>query len=85
MRTVLFAVATLVLAAPAVAQTQTGSGGSVATGQSNIPQSTGEGGVNAQGERLKCRRIEVESSSRMSLRRVCMSAREWREHERGSR
>ena len=34
---------------------------------------------------LKCRRIEVESSSRMSLRRVCMSAREWREHERGSR
>lgn len=85
MRTVVFAMAALVMAAPAVAQTQAGSGGTVATGQGDLPQSTGEAGTTADGERRICRRIEVESSSRMSLRRVCMTSKEWKAYERNSR
>jgi hypothetical protein len=85
MRTVVFAMAALVMSAPAVAQTQAGSGGAVASGQADVPQSSGEPGTNANGERRICRRIEVESSSRMSLRRVCMTSREWKEYERGNR
>ena len=82
MRMVIFAMAALVMAAPAVAQPQSGSGSTVATGQSNLPQSTGEAGTTASGERRICRRIEVESSSHMSMRRVCMTSREWKAHER---
>jgi hypothetical protein len=83
MRTAVFAMAALVMAAPAAfAQPQTGSGGAVATGSNGLPQSTGAAGTTADGQRRICRRIEVESSSRMSIRRVCMTAREWKAYER---
>ena len=80
----LAATAVMLAAAPAQAQQVGGAGGSGASlqgDQREVPQGAATGGVNANGERLICRRVEVESSSRMSLRRVCLTAREWRERE----
>ena len=42
----------------------------------NLPQTR----TNANGERLICRRIEA-TASRTGSRRVCLTAREWREHQ----
>ena len=73
------------LASPALAQTGTGtisgSGGELAT-QNDTPESTGHAGQNADGERRICRRVETGSQSRMTYRRVCRTAQEWRETQR---
>jgi hypothetical protein len=70
------------LASPAFAQSSTGaisgSAGELAT-QNDTPESTGHAGQNADGERRICRRIETGSQSRMTYRRVCRTAQEWRE------
>ena len=73
----------LLLAAPAFAQANgsggmTGSGASIASGQSEQPDgaSTTEGG---EGEsRRICRRVEIASGA-LSFRRLCMTARQWRD------
>ena len=84
MKLAVLAVASLLVGTPAVAQVTgaSGSNGSnIETGQQNLPEGASEGGRNANGERLICRRVEAGSSSRMSTRRVCLTAREWRERQ----
>ena len=79
----------LLLTAPAFAQANggggmTGSGASIASGQSETPESasTSEGGEGA--DRRICRRVETASGSRMSFRRLCMTARQWRDFNRNN-
>lgn len=43
------------------------------------------GDTDAQGQRLICRSAQTSSTSRMSMRRVCRTAAEWREISRQSR
>ncbi|WP_166037680.1 DUF3421 domain-containing protein [Sphingosinicella sp. YJ22] len=84
MKLAVVAVASLLIATPSLAQVTgaSGSNGSnIETGQQNLPEGASEGGRNANGERLICRRVEAGSSSRMSTRRVCLTAREWRERQ----
>lgn len=73
------------LAAPAFAQGGnggvSGSAGELAT-QNDTPESTGNGGQGADGERRICRRVETGSQSRMTYRRVCRTAQEWRAAQR---
>lgn len=38
-------------------------------------------GVAASDGPLICRRVEIESSSRMATRRLCLTARKWRERQ----
>ena len=79
----------LLVTAPAFAQPSggggtTGSGASVSTGQSELPEgaSNTEGG---EGENRRiCRRVEIASGSRMSFRRMCMTARQWRDFNRNN-
>lgn len=80
------AISSLLLAAPAFAQSSTGgvsgSAGELST-QSDTPESTGNSSErSADGERRICRRVETGSTSRMSSRRVCRTAEEWRESQR---
>jgi hypothetical protein len=73
------------LASPALAQggsgSVSGSAGELQT-QNDIPESTGQAGQNADGERRICRRIETDSSTRRASRRVCRTAQEWRAAQR---
>ena len=75
----------VLMASPAFAQGSTGavsgSAGELAT-QGDTPESTGQAGQNADGERRICRRIETGSQSRMTTRRVCRTAEEWRAAQR---
>ena len=72
-------------AAPAFAQgssgTVSGSAGELAT-QNDTPESTGNSSQTADGERRICRRVETGSQSRMTYRRVCRTAEEWRTAQR---
>ena len=72
-------------ASPAFAQggsgSVSGSAGELQT-QTDTPESTGQGGQNADGERRICRRIDTDSSTRRASRRVCRTAQEWREAQR---
>ena len=78
-------ISSLLIAAPAFAQSGTGSvsgsGGELST-QSDTPESTGNSSQGADGERRICRRVEAGSQSRMTTRRVCRTAEEWRESQR---
>ena len=73
------------LATPALAQggsgSVSGSASELAT-QSDTPESTGQAGTNAAGERRICRRLDTDSSTRRGSRRVCRTAQEWREAQR---
>lgn len=86
MKLLITAVAALAFAFPSTAQVTGATGGSasqIETGQSSAPEGQRcERGKTVNGERCICRRIEVESSSRMSIRSVCMTASQWREFER---
>jgi hypothetical protein len=78
------AFASLVLiASPAFAQggsgAVSGSAGELAT-QNAAPESNESQASN--GERLICRRVDNDSSSRMGARRVCRTAEQWREAQR---
>lgn len=71
----------LLIAAPALAQSGSTPGGSLSGQARNMPEGASEPGVNENGERLICRRINA-TESRMASRRVCKTAREWRDYER---
>jgi hypothetical protein len=75
----------LLVASPVYAQgggtTVSGSGGELST-QTDTPESSGQGGQGADGERRICRRVETGSQSRMTYRRVCKTAEEWRAAQR---
>ena len=75
----------LLAATPAAAQV-TGAagnnGGNIETGQSSAPDSSsGAEDRNEAGERRICRRVETQSSSRNAYRRICLTAREWRQRQ----
>ena len=73
------------LAAPAFAQsgTMSGSGAEMATQADNSETSEAEGGQAANGERLICRRVQNDSSTRRTnSRRICRTAQQWREAQR---
>ena len=66
---------------------QTGGGVMAGSGaelseRGDLPESTGSDEPAADGERRICRRIEIATSSRMSTRRICRTAAEWREAQR---
>ncbi len=53
-------------------------------GASATPSDTRRTGeVNENGERLICRSVSSSSTSRMAARRVCRTAAQWREAQRG--
>jgi hypothetical protein len=89
MKSFVVVISGLLLAAPAFAQangggSMTGSGASMSSGQSEAPEgaSDSEGG---EGENRRiCRRVETASGSRMSYRRLCMTARQWRSFNRNN-
>jgi len=85
MKAFLVASCAVLLASPAFAQ----NGGSVSASgaelstQNDTPESTGDAAQRgADGERRICRRVETSSTSRMSTRRVCRTAQEWRDTRR---
>lgn len=59
--------------------------GSVSNGGATPPAPTESTSNPAPVERQICRRVEANTGSRLvNARRVCMTAREWREFERGN-
>lgn len=81
MKTLALTLSALIVAAPAFAQGGATPGGSLSSQARNVPEGSSEPGVDENGERRICRRID-DTSSRMASRRVCKTAREWREYER---
>lgn len=79
-------ISAVLLASPALAQSMggpTGSGAGLSTDNQDLPESTGPAGErSADGERRICRRIETATGSRMSYRRVCRTAAQWRDAQR---
>ena len=79
----LFAVASLLIAAPALAST-----GDNATGGTAVERTETEaGGANETqpseaGNRRICRNVDYGAGSRVSTRRVCMTADQWRAQRR---
>lgn len=73
----------VLIASPVFAQggssAVSGSAGELAT-QNAAPDSNESQPSN--GERLICRRVDNDSSSRMGARRVCRTAEQWREAQR---
>jgi hypothetical protein len=85
MKAFVVAISCLLAATPAFAQSSTGSvsgGAAELATQNDTPESTGDNARTAEGERRICRRVETGSTSRMSSRRVCRTAEEWREAQR---
>ncbi|MFN3726978.1 MAG: hypothetical protein ACK4SZ_11810 [Allosphingosinicella sp.] len=82
MRLAVVALSALLVASPAYAIGQSSTTGGASVRSSNEgPQGPSEAGTNANGERRICRRIES-SANRTSARRVCLTAREWRDYDR---
>ena len=78
----------LLLAAPAFAQANdgngaTGSGASISTGQADLSEEASGNAGEGENRRI-CRRVETASGSRMSYRRLCMTARQWRDFHRNN-
>ena len=76
-------VCVLLMAAPVAAQTGTmqGSGAALTSPKGDEPEGPQTAGVNEDGERRICRRLES-TGSRNASRRLCLTAREWREYNR---
>jgi hypothetical protein len=77
------------LATPAVAQVSSGGvtsgSGAGLSSESNAPESSGDANARgSEGEQRICRRVETSSASRMSTRRVCRTAQEWRDSQRSN-
>ncbi len=83
MRVALFSIA--LLASPAFAQTSDGAmSGSAAVlqgGAADLPEGASASGQSEDSERRICRRIDA-TSTRMPSRRLCLTAREWRDFNR---
>lgn len=77
------ALSALLIATPVFAQAGAAPGGGVGgfSQPQNVPEGSAEPGTNGNGERRICRRID-DTTSRMGSRRVCKTAREWRDYER---
>lgn len=87
MKTFVALTSAALLASAALAQSTdglTGSGAALGTDNREAPENTGTSNeTTADGARRICRRVTISSNSRMSTRRVCRTAAEWRDADRG--
>lgn len=78
----------LLMAAPVFAQgsseVSTGNGGGASAERSAAQEDSSTSSEGEGGDRRICRRIETASGSRMSYRRLCMTADQWRTFNRRS-
>jgi len=82
MRFAVVALSALLVASPALALGQSGGTGAASVRTTNEgPQGPSEAGTGDNGERRICRRIDS-TANRTSARRVCLTAREWRDYDR---
>ena len=82
MRFAIVGLSALLVASPALALGQSGAvGGSSVRSTNEGPQGPSEAGAGENGERRICRRIDS-TANRTSARRVCLTAREWRDYDR---
>ena len=87
MRSFVLVMTGLLLTTPAFAQGvgggSTGSGAQMATEATETPENAASTSGDAEGgERRICRRVETGTGSRMSYRRMCMTADQWRNFNR---
>ena len=83
MRFAVVALSALLVASPAHAAGQSGGTGVAVRSSNDAPRGPSEAGTGENGERRICRRIES-SANRASARRVCLTAREWRDYDRNA-
>jgi hypothetical protein len=88
MRLIVALISSALVAVPALAQTSggvmSGSGAELSETQ-NTPETTADANAPApEAERMVCRRVEAISGSRLATRRVCRTAEQWRNAQRGS-
>lgn len=83
MKAAIFALSAFLIATPVFAQAGAAPGGGTGgfNQPQNMPEGSSEAGANENGERRICRRID-DTTSRMGSRRVCKTAREWRDYDR---
>jgi len=85
MKALAVAICVFLTAAPAMAQMSGNTGGSGAQMRSNSDEQNANdpaASTAANGERLICRRVDAPSGSRVSTRRICRTAEQWREAQR---
>lgn len=87
MRALVVFASVVLLSVPAVAQpsggVMSGSGAGLATESRELPQETANTASAEEGSaRRICRRVETASGSRMSYKRLCMTAEQWRTFNR---
>lgn len=85
MKALAVAICVFLTAAPALAQmsgTTSGSGGQMRTNSDEQDVNDPAPTAAANGERLICRRVDPPSGSRVSTRRVCRTAEQWRDAQR---
>ena len=80
---VVVVVSSMMLASAGLAQTAPGSGAASDNRPSGQQTESPAGGSVSRDEEVLCRRIAADTGSRINGRqRVCMTRRQWREHER---
>lgn len=84
MKAIAVAICVFLTAAPAMAQMSGTTGGSGGQMRSNSDEQdvNDPAPATSNGERLICRRVDPPSGSRVSTRRVCRTAEQWREAQR---
>ncbi|HEV7659133.1 MAG TPA: hypothetical protein VGO55_04740 [Allosphingosinicella sp.] len=85
MKAFVIAVSLFALSSPAFAQGASRAVGADHGADAGPGDARQTGDTDAQGERLICRSMATSSTTRMSVRRVCRTAAEWREISRQSR
>jgi len=79
MKSVLFVASSLLLASSALAQ----NAGSATDRSPSAPTESTSGGPVSADDQIVCRRIEADTGTRLKgNRRICMTRREWRAHDR---
>lgn len=80
MKALVLLVSGLIVAAPAVAQD-----GGATGGDSQPTAARSDASETPAAERRICRQVEAHTGSRLNgKRKVCMTAREWRDYDRGN-
>lgn len=90
MKTLVVVISGLFLSTAAFAQVggsgvMSGSGASMSSGATEINEEAAPADESQGTDRRICRRVETASGSRMSYRRLCMTAAQWRSFNRTSR
>lgn len=81
MKTFVVALAAFFVAAPALAETAATRANETGTPGEATAAQAAEDSEDRDSRRI-CRRVNTATGSRMSEKRICMTAREWRDHER---